>query len=108
MTAKTVMCAKLGRELPAIDATTSSGRQALKMCRLMGGPELAARVQDQVSGQAWEMWTDHMRMIMNEYRLDPSSDEANVILRKYMEDFFFGQERAVPNYVPPPGDKKST
>jgi Fe-S cluster biosynthesis and repair protein YggX len=40
-------------------------------------------------------------MLLNEYRLDPTSDEANELLRQHMEDFFFGQQRAIPNYVPP-------
>jgi Fe-S cluster biosynthesis and repair protein YggX len=47
------------------------------------------------------MWTDYMRMVMNEYRLDPTSDEANAILREHMEEFFFGQQRDIPGYVAP-------
>ena len=76
MAAKTIKCAKLGRELPSIDETTPEGSQALRMCLLFGGAELRRRIHDQISAEAWGMWTDHMRMIMNEYRLDPTSDEA--------------------------------
>ncbi len=46
------------------------------------------------------MWTDHMRMIINEFRLDPTSDESNQVLGQFMEDFFFGPQREVPGYVP--------
>ena len=101
MAAKTVRCAKLGRELPGIDESTPVGSQALRMCLLFGGAELRRRVHEHVSAQAWDMWADHMRMVINEYRLDPSSNQANEILRRHMEDFFFGQEQAIPNYVPP-------
>jgi len=103
MAARMVHCVKLGRELPGLDEDTSQGRQALKMCLLFGGPQLRDRVKENVSVQAWELWTDYMRMVMNEYRLDPTSDEANAILRQHMEDFFFGQQRNIPNYVPPQG-----
>lgn len=101
MAAKTVKCVKLGRELPGLDEETPAGSQALRMCLLFGGPELRDRVHAQVSARAWEMWTDHMRLVINEYRLDPTSDESNEILRKHMEAFFFGRPQEVPGYVPP-------
>lgn len=101
MAAKTVKCAKLQKELPGIDESTPQGDQALRMCLLFGGPELRRRVQESVSAQAWEMWTDYMRMVINEYRLDPTSDQSNETLRQYMEDFFFGQAREIPDYIPP-------
>lgn len=97
----TVTCAKLGQELPAIDPSTPEGDQAARMCLLFGGPALRDRVLAGVSAQAWGMWTDYMRMVMNEYRLDPTSDEANEVFRAHMEDFFFGQQRSIPNYVAP-------
>lgn len=102
MAAKTVRCAKLGRELPGLDEHTPGGSQAVRMCRLFGGPALAQRVLENVSAQAWAQWTDHMRMVINEFHLDPTSDEANPILREHMEAFFFGRQRDIPNYVPPP------
>jgi Fe-S cluster biosynthesis and repair protein YggX len=101
MAAKTVKCAKLGEELPGIDEATPAGRQALKMCLLIGGPELRQRVLENVSARAWEMWTDQMRMIINEYHLDPTSDASNTVLGRFMEEFFFGRPEEIPNYVPP-------
>jgi Fe-S cluster biosynthesis and repair protein YggX len=109
MAARIIRCAKLGRDLPAIDPDTPKGNQALKVALLIGGREMQTRVLDTVSAEAWEMWTDHMRMVMNEFRLDPMSDEANRILRHYMQEFFFGGEAAIPNYVPPaPGQALPT
>ena len=101
MAAKLVKCAKLGAELPGLDESTPDGSQALRMVLLIGGPALQQRVREHISAQAWEMWKGQMLMIMNEYRLDPASDQANEILKTYMEAFFFGEEPKIPNYVPP-------
>jgi Fe-S cluster biosynthesis and repair protein YggX len=101
MAERTVTCAKLGKELPALDETTPDGRSALKMAQLLGGPEMKQRVHDHVSAQAWQMWKDHMRMVINEYRLDPTSDDANPVLAQAMEQFLFGPGGEVPGYTPP-------
>ncbi len=45
-----------------------------------------------------------MRMVINEYRLDPTTEESNAILREHMEAFLFGQAKTVPGYVPPQGE----
>jgi Fe-S cluster biosynthesis and repair protein YggX len=101
MSARIVLCAKLKQELPGIDEDTPEGDRALRMALLIGGPELRQRVHDSVSAQAWGMWTDHMLMVINEYQLDPTSDEANKILKPQMEAFFFGRQAQVPGYIPP-------
>lgn len=100
MAAQTVQCAKLNQELPGIDESTGEGQQALKMAAMIGGSEMRQRVLASVSAKAWSMWKDHMIMIFNEYRLDPTSDEAAGVLRAHMEAFFFGQQADIPNYVP--------
>lgn len=101
METKTVKCAKLGHAAPAIDADTPEGDKALKMCLLVGGAELRDRVRDKVSMPAWKLWIDHQVMVVNEYRLDPMSDEFNKVIAKHMEAFFFEQQQAIANYVPP-------
>lgn len=101
MAERTVKCAKLGQELPAIDPESPAGRQALKMARLCGGPQLEARVRDEVSAEAWHQWTEFMLMVINEYQLDPTSDESNKVLGQQMERFFFGEGAHVPGYKPP-------
>ena len=103
MSAKTVKCAKLGQELPAIDADSPEGDRALRMALLIGGPDMQRRVRESVSAKAWSMWTDYMRMVVNEYGLDPTSDQANEVLKPHMEDFFFGEQKQIPGYVPPKG-----
>ena len=37
-----------------------------------------------------------MKMILNEYRLMPWQKEAQELVRKHMEDFFFGEGAALP------------
>lgn len=101
MGAGTVMCAKLGQELPALDLDNAEQARQFRMIKLIGGPELAERVRSQISAQAVKMWNDYMLMVMNEYRLDPTSDESNKVLAPHMEAFFFGEQKEIPNYVAP-------
>jgi len=80
---------KLQKELPGLDEPPWAG-------------ELGQRIYDNVSEQAWEMWLDHLRMMMNEYRLNPATAEAQEIIAQQMEKFFFGEGAALPpGYVPP-------
>ena len=58
--------------------------------------ELGKRIYDNVSAQAWKMWEDRMKMILNEYRLMPWQKEAQQLMAKQMEDFFFGGTEALP------------
>lgn len=101
MAARTVKCVKLGQELPGLDEATPAGRQALKMALLLGGREMQQRVRDHISAQGWQMWTEFMLMVINEYRLDPTSDASNAVLKEHMEAFLFGQAKQIDNYVPP-------
>ena len=81
--ARTVFCVKLQKELPGLDEAPWPG-------------ELGTRIQQNVSAQAWKMWEDRMKMILNEYRLLPWQKEAQQLIAKQMEDFFFGQNDALP------------
>ncbi|HSB69929.1 MAG TPA: oxidative damage protection protein [Candidatus Methylomirabilis sp.] len=102
MAPRMVQCAKLNRELPGIDESTNEGEAAAVFLRSLGSEELARRVLDGISMDAWKMWMGHLTMVINEYRLDPSSDEANEIIRDQMDQFFFGKDAALPpGYTPP-------
>jgi Fe-S cluster biosynthesis and repair protein YggX len=86
--ARTVFCAKLQKNLPALDEAPWPG-------------ELGKRIQENVSAQAWKMWEDRMKMILNEYRLMPWQKEAQQLMAKQMEDFFFsGNDALPPEYKP--------
>ena len=93
MAQRMVKCVKLGKELPGLDEPPWSG-------------ELGQRIYDNVSEQAWNLWAEHLKMLMNEYRLNLASREAQKIVAEQMELFFFGPGSQLPaEYVPP--QKKS-
>ena len=54
---------------------------------------LGQRIYENVSKEAWKMWLEQMKMIMNEYRLNLGTQEAQEFLLKQMEDYFFGAGR---------------
>ena len=63
--------------------------------------ELGRESIEKVSAQAWKLWEERMKMILNEYRLMPWQKEAQELIAKQMEDFFFGEGAALPpGYVP--------
>ena len=85
---RTVKCVKLGKELPGLDAAPWPG-------------ELGQRVFENVSADAWKLWEERMKMILNEYRLLPFQKEAQDLVAKQMEEFFVGEGSALPpEYVP--------
>ena len=55
---RTVHCVKFGRDLPGLDRPPWKG-------------ELGKRVYESVSKEAWKLWIEHSKMVMNEYRLNP-------------------------------------
>ena len=86
---RTVNCVKLGKELPGLDSPPWPG-------------ELGERVFNNVSLEAWKLWEERMKMILNEYRLLPFQKEAQDLMAQQMNEFFFGEGSAVPpDYVPP-------
>ncbi len=89
MAERMVQCVKLGQQLPGLDEPPYAG-------------ELGQRIYDNVSKQAWEMWKDHLRMVINEFQLNPATPEAWQIISTEAERFFFGEgSQLPPNYVPP-------
>jgi len=84
-----VFCVKFGKEMPGLDRIPWKG-------------ELGKRVYDNVSKDAWKMWLEHSKMIMNEYRLNPLDPNSQKIMEEQMEAFFFGEGARLPEgYVPP-------
>ena len=83
-----VFCLKFQKELPGLDAPPWPG-------------ELGERIYQNISVDAWRMWEERMKMILNEYRLMPWQKEAQQLVTTHMEDFFFGEGAALPpGYVP--------
>jgi Fe-S cluster biosynthesis and repair protein YggX len=83
-----VFCQKLQKELPGLDAPPWPGA-------------LGKRIYNHISQEAWEMWEERMKMILNEYRLLPFQKESQALVAKQMEEFLFGETASLPpGYVP--------
>ena len=67
-TGRLVYCVKLHKELPGLDEVPFDGHP------------LGQRIYDNVSKDAWKMWVEQMKMIMNEYRLNLGTPEAQEFL----------------------------
>ncbi len=83
-----VTCVKLGKELPAIPYKPFNN-------------ELGQRIYDNVSMDAWRMWIEHSKMIVNEYRIDLASPSGQKLMLEQAEKYFFGEGAQVPpDFVP--------
>jgi len=86
--ARMVQCRKLGKELPGLGFKPFPN-------------ELGQRIFDSISQDAWKMWLEHFKMIMNEYRLSPADPRTQQILFQQAEQFFFGPgAEAPPEFKP--------
>jgi Fe-S cluster biosynthesis and repair protein YggX len=84
-----VKCVKFGKELPGLEKSPWPG-------------DLGQRIFDNVSQDAWKLWEERMKMILNEYRLLPFQKEAQELMAREMEQFFFGETQTLPpDYTPP-------
>jgi Fe-S cluster biosynthesis and repair protein YggX len=83
-----VKCAKLGKELPGLEKPPLPG-------------ELGKKIFENVSAEAWDMWLEHQKMLMNEYRIDLSDKSSRQILKQQCENYFFGEgSQLPPDFVP--------
>ena len=87
--ARTVHCIKLGRDAEGLDQAPFPG-------------ELGERIFDNVSRQAWAMWVEHQKMLINEKRLSMADAKARRYLNEQLQLYFFGAgaDQAA-GYVPP-------
>lgn len=88
--ARKVFCVKFQREMAGLDEVPFEGHP------------LGQKIYESVSKEAWRLWLEHMKMIMNEYRLNLGTPEAQEFLLNQMEQYFFGEGSSFPpGYVPP-------
>ncbi|MBM3740967.1 MAG: oxidative damage protection protein [Acidobacteria bacterium] len=86
---RTVFCVKFQREMVGLEESPFDN-------------ELGQKIFDQVSKDAWKMWVEHMKMLMNEYRLNLGNPEAQEFLLQQMDNYFFGPGAALPpDFVAP-------
>ena len=87
--ARTVHCIKLGRDAEGLDFPPFPGA-------------IGARVYDSVSKEAWKLWLEQQKMLVNENRLNLADKKARDYLVQQMEKHFFGDGAdQAQGYVPP-------
>ena len=85
-----VFCVKFQREMEGLDEVPFDNHP------------LGQRIYESVSKDAWKLWVERMKMVINEYRLNLGARESQEFLIKQMEEFFFGEGAALPpDYGPP-------
>ena len=83
-----VDCIKLGHEAEGLEKLPFKG-------------ELGQRIYDHVSKEAWKQWLEHSKMLINEYRLDLTSESGQRLWMTECEKFFFGEGAQLPpDFVP--------
>jgi Fe-S cluster biosynthesis and repair protein YggX len=88
--ARKVFCAKFQREMEGLDEIPFEGHP------------LGRKIYDNISKEAWKMWVEQMKMLMNEYRLNLGTTQAQEFLIQQMDSYFFGEGAALPpDFVPP-------
>lgn len=86
--ARTVQCVKLQREAEGLEKPPFKG-------------VLGERLFEHVSALAWRMWLEHSKMLINEYRLDLTSEMGQRLWMTECEKYFFGEGSDVPaEFVP--------
>lgn len=88
--ARTVHCVKLDKDLEGLEKAPFRG-------------ELGQRILDNVSAQAWRSWLEHSKMLINEYRLDLTSESGQRLWMTECEKYFFGEGSAAPPEFKPAG-----
>ena len=87
--ARTVQCTYLKKEAEGLDFSPYPG-------------DLGARIYNNISKEAFELWKRHQTMLVNENRLNLADARARQYLARQMENHFFGGGAdAAAGYVPP-------
>jgi Fe-S cluster biosynthesis and repair protein YggX len=86
---RTVFCRKYKQELEGLERAPYPG-------------ELGQQIYDTVSKKAWQEWTNHQTMLINEKHLNLMDPESRKYLQQEMEKFLSGEEYdKAEGYVPP-------
>jgi Fe-S cluster biosynthesis and repair protein YggX len=83
-----VHCVKFGKELEGLPKPPLKG-------------DLGKRIFDGVSHEAWRMWLEHSKMLVNEFRLDLMSEQGQRMWFDELEKYFWGEgSQLPPDFVP--------
>jgi Fe-S cluster biosynthesis and repair protein YggX len=86
--ARTIHCIKLKQDADGLEKPPFKG-------------PLGQRLFENVSAQAWRVWLEHSKRLINEYRLDLTSDTGQRVWMSECEKYFFGDGSELPpDFVP--------
>ncbi len=86
---RTVFCKKYKEELEGLDRAPYPG-------------PLGQEIFENVSKKAWQEWTDHQTMLINEKHLSLMDPASRKFLQEEMQKFLSGEDYAqAEGYVPP-------
>ena len=85
---KMVHCQKLQQELPALERPPIPG-------------ERGRRIQEHISAQAWKMFSEHFKMMVNEYRLNLLDPATDALFFEEIERYLFQGSAAPPEGYKP-------
>ena len=84
-----VFCARYKQEMDGLDEAPFDS-------------DFGHKIYNNVSRKAWGEWIEHQKMLLNEYRLQPWTPQAQEFLVEQMQSYFFGEGSSLPqDYVPP-------
>ena len=81
--AHTVFCVRYKKEMEGLDEPPFDS-------------DFGQKIYKNVSKAAWGEWVDQQKMLLNEYRLQPWTPQAQQFLVEQMEQFFFGEGSGCP------------
>lgn len=81
--ARTIDCIKLARAAEGLEKPPFKG-------------EMGQRVFEHVSKEAWSGWLEHSKMLINEYRLDLTSEKGQKVWMTELEKYFWGEGSELP------------
>ncbi|KGK42298.1 iron transporter [Nitrincola sp. A-D6] len=86
---RSVFCRKYKQELEGLDKPPYPG-------------PTGQNIYETISKQAWQAWTEHQTMLINEKHLNMMDPASRKFLQEQMEKFFAGEEyEQAEGYVPP-------
>ncbi len=87
-----VFCVKFQREMPGLDEPPFD-------------TELGQRIYESVSEEAWKMWGEHCKMLLNEYRLNPANRQDAGDPRQAPGRFLLWRGRRASTGIRPPAQQ---
>lgn len=87
-----VDCVKFGKRMPGLPKPPLKG-------------EIGAKVYTEVSMDAWRMWLEHSKMLVNEFRLDLMSEQGQQVWFGELEKYFWGEGSQLPPEFTPTATK---